>query len=208
MARSLGFNHVQGTQDGTRSSFGDLPTFIGRPREQQSTSVAAIALEFTILTCARTGETLGARWLEFDLDAKIWRVPAARMKGRREHRVPLAARALEIIEDLSKVRVGDFVFPGRRLSETLSDNSMLTVLRKMKIAAVTVHGFRSSFSDWASEKTSFPYEVIEAWLAHVVGNSVARASARGHSGKTPNLPGGMGIVLRRETPRGCHSNRA
>lgn len=153
-----------------------LPAFLARLREREA--VAALALEFTILTAARSGEVLGARWSEIDLEAKVWTVPAARMKGGREHRVPLSGRAVWIIERLAEVRSSDFVFPGQRSGKGLSGMAMEMVLRRMK-SDVTVHGFRSSFRDWAGDATSFPRELAEAALAHVAGDETERAYRRG-----------------------------
>ena len=128
--------------------------------------VAARALEFTILTAARTGEVLGARVSEFDLAEGIWRVPAARMKGGRAHSVPLSRRALEIVTALHGERQGEFVFPGQKRGQPLSGAVLKNLLRRMKVGLVTVHGFRSSFRDWAADTTHFSHEVCEAALAH------------------------------------------
>ena len=111
-------------------AFDDVPEFIGRLREREAT--AALALEFLILTAARSGEVLGARWAEFDLEAKVWTVPAARMKAGREHRVPLSRRALAILEELAKGRTGEFVFAGQRAGKPLSGMAMEMVLRRLK----------------------------------------------------------------------------
>lgn len=142
-------------------------------------ALSALALEFTILTTARTNETLGARWPEIDRKAKVWTVPPERMKSEREHRVPLTARALAILDEVEKVRTSDFLFPGQKRNRPLSGMSMEMVLRRMKIENATVHGFRSSFRDWVEEATSFPREVAEAALAHVVGDETERAYRRG-----------------------------
>lgn len=140
-----------------------------------------MALEFTILTAARTGETIAARWEEFDLAEKVWNVPAERMKARKPHRVPLSPRAVQIIQTLSETRKCDYVFWGvnrRKQYGPMSQMSLAMVLRRLEIPA-TVHGFRSSFKDWASEATPFPNEVSEAALAHVVANQVEAAYRRG-----------------------------
>jgi integrase len=158
-------------------AFDDVPEFIGKLREREA--VAALALEFAILTAARSGEVLGARWAEIDLDAKVWTVPAARMKAGREHRVPLSGRALAILETLAAARTGDFVFPGQKTGKPLSGMAMEMVLRRMKVDDVTVHGFRSAFRDWCGEATSFPRELAEAALAHVAGDATERAYRRG-----------------------------
>jgi integrase len=154
----------------------EVPEFIGRLREREA--VGAIALEFAILTAARSGEVLGVRWAEFDLESKVWTIPAARMKAGREHRVPLSSRALAILEAVAKGRTGVFVFPGQRPGKPLSGMAMEMVLRLMNVD-VTVHGFRSSFRDWCGEATSFPRELAEAALAHVSGDATERAYRRG-----------------------------
>jgi integrase len=138
---------------------------------------SALALQFTILTAARSGETLGARWSELDLTSGVWTVPAARMKGAKEHRVPLVGRALDLIAGLAAVRQGDFVFPGARPNKPLSNMAMDMALRRLKVN-VTTHGFRSSFRDWAAEQTDFPHELAEMALAHSVGTAVTRAYRR------------------------------
>jgi integrase len=137
----------------------------------------ALALQLLILTAARTGEIVRARWDEFDLDAKVWTIPAARMKARREHRVPLADPALDVLRELWEVRRGHFLFPSHDASRHASKMLMDHVVKRLG-HRVTVHGFRSSFRDWASEQTSFPREVIEMSLAHVVGSTTERAYAR------------------------------
>ncbi|MFM9941245.1 MAG: tyrosine-type recombinase/integrase [Hyphomicrobiaceae bacterium] len=154
----------------------DLPAFLARLRKREA--VAALALEFTILTAARTGEVLGARWDEIDREARIWTVPADRMKAGREHRVPLTDRACQIVGDLSRAPLGEFVFPGARSGRPLSGMAMEMLLRRMDADAFTVHGFRSSFKTWATEMTSFPNELSEAALAHVTGDRVERAYRR------------------------------
>src|SRR6516165_4277150 len=123
-----------------------VAAFIGRLRE--SDSLTALALEFCILTAARSGEVLGMRWSEVDLEKKVWTVPAHRMKAGREHRVPLSERAVAILKPWAEIKTGDFVFPGQRKNRPLSDRAMRMRLRRMK-ADGTVHGFRSSFRDWA-----------------------------------------------------------
>jgi integrase len=152
-----------------------LPDFMERLRALDS--VSARALEFAILTAARTGEVLGARWDEFDLEGKLWTVPADRMKARVQHRVPLSDRAVSILEDLQKLG-SEYVFPGSKAGGHLSNMSMAMVLRRLKVA-VTPHGFRSSFRDWVGEETGYPREVAEAALAHKVGSEVERAYRRG-----------------------------
>jgi integrase len=157
-------------------AYDDVPAFIARLREREA--LAALALEFCILTAARSGEVLGARWSEIDLAAKVWTVPAERMKAAREHRIPLSERALAILEKLSKARTGDLIFPGQRAGKPLSNTAMEMLLRRMDQDAVTVHGFRSAFRDWAGNETHFPREVAEAALAHVVGDKAEQAYRR------------------------------
>ena len=128
-----------------------------------------LALEFAILTVARTIEVIGARWEEIDRDSKTWTVPGVRMKAGREHRVPLSGRCLEILVQAKAIADGGpFVFPGRSANTPLSNMVFLMLVRRMKRRDFTPHGFRSSFRDWAAEKTSAPRAVVEAALAHVV----------------------------------------
>ena len=158
-------------------SYTDVPAFVADLQARQAT--AASALEVAVLTAARSGEVLGARWVEFDLDRAVWTVPATRMKAGREHRVPLSPRALKIVKAMQDTRNGDFVFPGHRPGRPLSVMALEMVLRRMKMDGVTVHGFRSSFRDWAAECTHFPNEVCEAALAHVIENKAEAAYRRG-----------------------------
>src|SRR5262249_14658123 len=157
--------------------YADVPAFIADLQGRQAT--AALALEFAILTAARSGEVLGARWAEFDLERAIWTVPAARMKAGREHRVPLSRRALKIVKTLHEARDSDFVFPGQKAGKPLSVMALEMVLRRMSIEDATVHGFRSAFRDWAAECTNFTNEVCEAALAHVIENKAEAAYRRG-----------------------------
>jgi integrase len=153
----------------------DLPAFMVELRNQAG--VSARALEFAILTAARTGEVIGAIWGEIDMGEKVWTVPAERMKGGRTHRVPLCERTVEILDTLP--RGGDSVFGGTRARKPLSQMALLMTLRRMKRDDLTVHGFRSTFRDWAAECTSFPREVAEAALAHVISDKVEAAYRRG-----------------------------
>jgi integrase len=139
---------------------------------------AADALEFLILTVARTGEVIGARWPEIDLAGRIWSVPAARMKGNREHRVPLTSAAIAVLERM-RAQGEDFVFPGARAGQGLSNMALLKVLERMGRGDVTTHGFRATFKTWASERTSFPRELAEAALAHVLDDKTEAAYQRG-----------------------------
>src|SRR5262249_25599272 len=133
---------------------------------------AARALEFTILTAARSGEALGAQWPEIDFDQKIWMVPPERMKTGKEHTVPLCAPALDILRRLHGDRLGDAIFP-------FSKNIMTKLLARMGRGDLTVHGFRATFSTWAAEHSAFAREVVEAALAHAVGDRTERAYKRG-----------------------------
>lgn len=137
----------------------------------------ARALEFTILTAARSGEARGATWGELDLEAKVWTVPAARMKAGKEHRVPLSAAAVALLESLAKGDADDLVFEAPRGGQ-LSDMTLSAVLRRMEVPAVP-HGFRSTFRDWAAELTTYPREVPEMALAHAIGDKVEAAYRRG-----------------------------
>jgi len=153
----------------------EINTFMYQLRERDGT--AARALEFAVLTASRTGEVIRARWSEIDLIAKVWTVPASRMKAGREHRVPLSTRAMEILKGIGKYEA--FVFGGGKPDCPLSNMAMLTVLRRMGREDLTVHGFRSTFRDWAAERTSYPSEVAEMALAHAVGDKVEAAYRRG-----------------------------
>jgi len=157
--------------------YAELPEFVKALRAQAGT--AARALEFLILTAARSGEVIGARWEEFDLDQATWVVPGARMKAARPHEVPLPPRAVAILRAQEATRLGDFVFPGMRPKAPLSNMAMLAVLKRMGRGDLTAHGFRSTFRDWAAEQTNYPGEVAEMALAHVVGNKVEAAYRRG-----------------------------
>ncbi len=146
---------------------------------RQHEGLAAKALELTILTAARTGEIIGAKWDEFDLEARVWIIPAERMKMGKEHRVPLCSRAIELLNAMKATRTSDYVFPGEKEHRPLSNMAMAEVLKRMKRTNITVHGFRSTFRDWAAETTNFPSEVVEMALAHRISNSVEAAYRRG-----------------------------
>jgi integrase len=158
-------------------TFPAIPAFMEELRRESST--AASALEFTILNAARTGEVIGARWSEIDGAAKLWVIPGRRMKGGREHRVPLSAPALAILDELAERRTGEFIFAGGVAGRPLSNMAMLQLLRRMECDDVTVHGFRSTFRDWAAERTRFQNEVIEMALAHAISDKVEAAYRRG-----------------------------
>ena len=156
----------------------DMPAFMADLRARPA--VAALALELAILTATRTSEVLNAKWTEFDLDAGLWTIPPERMKARREHRVALSKRALAIVKELSTAKTSDFVFPGQKPKKPLSNMAMLMLLERMgKRGALTAHGFRSSFSDWASEVSPFSSELRETALAHTIGNKAEAAYRRG-----------------------------
>ena len=187
--------------------FAELPEFLTALRGLNVLS--ARALEFTILTAARTGEVIGTRWNEIDADSSVWTVPAGRMKSGREHRVPLSDQALRILRDLPaetgngdaadappsglserQARQGElfpaaagrpqgFVFVGARKGSGLSNMAMLETLRRMGRSDLTVHGFRSTFRDWAAETTAYPNHVVEMALAHAIGDKVEKAYRRG-----------------------------
>jgi integrase len=157
-------------------AYADLPTFMAELRERQGS--AARALEFAILTAARSGEVLGAKWDEINLDEAIWVVPEGRMKAAKEHRVPLSQPALELLRALPSEDGNEFVFLGRR-RDGLSSTAMIELLRRMGRGDITVHGFRSCFMDWAHERTSHAKVVIDMALAHTVGDKVEGAYRRG-----------------------------
>lgn len=153
----------------------DVPAFYAELEKR--TTTAAKALQFTILTACRTSEVLEAKWDEIDVDARLWTIPAERMKGGNQHRVPLTDEMLRILEPM-KAMASDYVFEGQKRHRPLSNMSMLMLLRRMGRGDHTVHGFRSTFRDWAAEETKTPREVAEAALAHQVGSDVERAYAR------------------------------
>jgi len=143
-----------------------------------NSSVSAMALQFTILTAVRTSEAIEAEWTEIDLHEGIWTVPKERMKAVRAHRVPLTEPALAVLAMLPRIDGGPHVFPGARRGRPLSNMAMLELLRGMR-PGLTVHGFRSTFRDWAAETTVFPRELAEAALAHILGSATERAYQRG-----------------------------
>ncbi len=154
------------------------PGFLAALRDQAGTG--ARALEFAILTAARSGEVRGATWAEIDLEAAEWTVPAERMKAGKEHRVPLSAAAVKLLKALPRTKEAkdtDLVFPSSKDS-LLSDMTLTAVIRRMGVDAVP-HGFRSTFRDWASERTSYPRDVVEMALAHAIGSKVEAAYRRG-----------------------------
>jgi integrase len=161
--------------------FADVPDFVRELRRRNGTATRLV--EFIILTATRSGEAIGARWGEIDMQNALWTIPAYRMKAGRQHRVPLSRRAMAILRGMEAARTSDdpeaLVFPGQRLDLPLSVTSTAMVLRRMGHGKVTTHGFRSSFRDWVGERTDFPRELAEAALAHSVGDAVERAYRRG-----------------------------
>ena len=159
-------------------AYPDMPPFMSDLRTRPA--LAALALELAVLTATRTSEVLNAKWAEFDLDAGLWTIPAERMKARREHRVALSKRALDIVKELSTARNSEFIFPGQKAGKPLSNMAMLMLLERMgRRGVITSHGFRSTFSDWASEVSPFSSELRETALAHTIGNKAEAAYRRG-----------------------------
>ena len=156
--------------------FDELPAFMGELRDREG--IAPRALEFTILTAARTSEVLNATWSEIDFAKKMWTVPAKRMKAGKEHRVPLANRALAVLEALPHEAGNNFVFIGGKRGAPLSNMAMLELMRGMRPGYVP-HGFRSTFRDWAAERTNYPNHVVEKALAHTIADKVEAAYRRG-----------------------------
>jgi integrase len=153
----------------------ELPVFMVALRGQEG--VSARALEYLILTAARTGEVIGA--LPAEIIDDVWTVPAGRMKGNKEHRIPLSASAFAIVEKMRKDHGGEFLFPGGKRDKPLSNMAMLKLLERMGRSDLTAHGFRSTFRDWAAERTNYPSEVVEMALAHAIDNKVEAAYRRG-----------------------------
>jgi integrase len=163
----------------------NIATFMAQLRQHEG--IGALALEFTVLTCARTGETLGATYDEIDFDDKVWIVPGSRIKAGQEHRVPLSKATMAVLHKVRKITTdiggkagkSKLLFPNDRTGGQLSPNALLSILKRMKRADVTVHGFRSAFRDWAAEDTHFPSDAAELALAHKVSNKVEAAYRRG-----------------------------
>lgn len=159
--------------------YAEVPAFVAELRAGERGEIARLAFEFLILTAARTSEVLGAEWAEIDEAEALWIVPARRMKKRREHRVPLSSRAVAILKEAKPLAGSStFIFPGRLGTKPLSNMVFEMTLRRKKLP-ITTHGFRSSFRDWSAETTSFPREVAEMALAHVIENRVEAAYRRG-----------------------------
>lgn len=165
---------VRKVQHHAAMPYGDIPGFMEALREREGISVRA--LEFLILTACRTSEVLDAKWDEINFATKVWTVPPERMKAGKEHRVPLSPAAMRVIGQMHAIRSADVIFPGRRGS--LSNMSLLKTLERMGHDDLTAHGFRSSFRDWAGDRTPFPRDVVEAALAHEIENKVEAAYRR------------------------------
>jgi integrase len=158
--------------------YSEVPTFVQKLQGGEPT-LPDLAFEFLILTAARTGEVIAARWSEVDLEQAAWTIPADRMKAGREHRVPLAPRCIELLQKAKLLAAGsEFVFPGRSGTKPVSNMVLLMTMRRLESGA-TVHGFRSAFRDWASERTTFAREICEAALAHIVKDKTEAAYRRG-----------------------------
>ena len=155
--------------------FVEITSFMKQLKRQDG--IAAKCLEFTILCAARTNEAIGATWDEIDIDAKIWTIPAERMKAEKEHRVPLSDRSIDLLKEMQSFITNDFVFPSAK--KGLSNMAMLKLLKRMDRQNITVHGFRSSFRDWAAELTEYPNFVVEMSLAHTIKNQAEAAYRRG-----------------------------
>jgi integrase len=168
---------IQKTNHHAALPYAEMPAFMVALRQREG--VAARALEFTILCSARTNETIGACRDEISFEDKVWAVPARRMKAAKEHRVPLSDRAVELLRELPTERGNEHLFIGSQAGSGLSNMSMTAVLKRMNRGDVTVHGFRSTFRDWASETTNFPNHVVEMALAHAIGDKVEAAYRRG-----------------------------
>ena len=158
----------------------EMPAFMTKLRATDDSLHRARALEFTILTAARSAETFWATWDEIDFTQRLWTVPKERMKSGEAHVVPLSDRAMYILRDQYDTRSSQFVFPGHRDERPMSNTQMLTMLIQLGVKA-TVHGFRSTFRDWAGDKTHFPRDLIEMALAHAVGDATERAYRRGRA---------------------------
>lgn len=166
--------------------YAEAPKFVKCLRGHQS--IGALAFQFLIFTATRTNETVNARWDEIDMDKRLWTIPASRMKMEKEHRIPLSDAAMEILKSMSetgerkKATEGEdngFVFPGQREGRPLSNMAFLQILKRLERTDITPHGFRSTFRDWAGEKTHYPREVMEAALAHSIKDKSEAAYARG-----------------------------
>jgi integrase len=157
--------------------YAEMGDFMAALKQQEG--VSSRVLEFAILTVARTGEAIGAKWPEINFAERLWTVPAERMKAGKEHRVPLSGAVIAVLEEMQKIRHGVFVFPGAKARRPLGNMALLVLLRRMGRGDLTTHGFRSSFRDWVAERTDFLSEVAEMALAHTVSDKVEAAYRRG-----------------------------
>jgi integrase len=159
--------------------YADVAAFVQVLRGAATGEITRLGFEFLILTAARTTEVIGAKWSEIDFEGKAWEISGTRMKAGRPHRVPLAPQCIEILARAKELAGGEeFIFPGRSMGKPLSNMAFLMTLRRMG-REFTVHGFRSSFRDWASERTNFPRDVCEMALAHAVKDKTEAAYRRG-----------------------------
>jgi integrase len=156
--------------------YAEIAGFMVELRQQEN--VAARALEFAILVAGRRAEVLNARWSEINLADRLWTIPGERMKAGKEHRVPLSEEAMAVLRQMTQLRTGDFVFPGQNGVKPIGEVATFRLLRRMNRGDLSTHGFRSTFRDWAAERTNFPREVAELALAHAIGDAVERAYQR------------------------------
>ncbi len=168
---------VRATQHHSALPYTEIGAFMVELAGQDA--IAARALEFAILTAARKGEACGARWDELNIAERTWTVPASRMKAGKEHRVPLSKEAMAIVKAMAAIKSDSMIFPGAATNRPLGGMVMWRLLSRMGRGDLTVHGFRSSFRDWAAERTGFPAEVAEMALAHAVSDRVEAAYRRG-----------------------------
>jgi integrase len=169
-------SEIQKTKHFKALPYGLISNFLTDLKNQPG--IAALGLEFLILTCTRTNEVMGACWSEIDFEKKLWIIPPARMKTGREHRVPLSDRALKVLEKIDRKNINPLIFQNERSGKKLSSTAFLALLKRMNYN-ITAHGFRSTFRDWAGETTNHPREVAEAALAHVLNGKVEAAYQRG-----------------------------
>jgi integrase len=167
---------VQRVQHMAAMPYADVPAYYQEIRKQNT--ITALALSFIVLTAARSGEAREAAWDEIDLEAKVWNIPAERMKAGRPHRVPLSTECLSVLDRAKKLQQGELVFPGMKRGRPISDASLRNLLKE-SYPTLTIHGFRSSFRDWCAEATNYPREVAEAALAHVLKDKTEAAYQRG-----------------------------
>lgn len=166
-------SRVRKVQHHAALSWRELPAFMAKLESHEELSYQAMRL--TILTACRTSEVLSARWAEFDFQTQTWTIPASRMKANREHRVPLSSNVVNLLERLPRIEGSPFVFPGTRTAKPISNMAMLMALRRMNRGDLTMHGFRSTFRDWAAENTHYPREICEMALAHAVATGAEAA---------------------------------